>query len=146
MAERSVLERECAVFTRYLGAGAGDPYVLARYLAAHAAGVVELPRTARFERVIVGLARLGPGLTRALDAYSRLFGNGNLLRRKLVLLLAVLETRAPHDGTLDAPTPGSTLGMFTRMAWLALVFATLALVSALALLPVRLACALGGER
>ncbi|MCY3003917.1 MAG: hypothetical protein NTV21_19145 [Planctomycetota bacterium] len=146
MADRATLERECAAFARYLGAGAGDAYVTEQYVAAHEAGVVELPGTTGFERSVVALARALPWSLRALDAHARVFGNGSLLRRKLVLLLAILETRAPHDEALDTPTAGSNLGMFVRMAWLGAVFATLVVVTALLLLPVRVVSLAGGAR
>ncbi len=146
MADRATLERECAVFVRYLGAGAGDAYVASQYVAAHEAGVVELRETSGFELSVVALARALPWAVRALDAHARVFGNGSLLRRKLVLLLAILETRAPHDAALDTPTPGSSFAMFVRMAWLGLVFATLVVVTALLLLPVRVVSLAGGPR
>lgn len=146
MADRATLERECAVFARYLGAGAGDAYVTSQYVAAHEAGVVELPETTGFERSVVALARTLPWAVRALDAHARVFGNGSLLRRKLVVLLAILETRAPHDSALDTPTQGSSLAMFVRMAWLGIVFATLVVVTALLLVPVRVVSFAGGPR
>ena len=146
MADRATLERECAAFVRYLGAGAGDAYVIAQYVAAHEAGVVESARTSGFERSVVALARALPWSVRALDAHARVFGNGSLLRRKLVLLLAILETRAPHDEALDTPNPGSNLGMFVRMAWLGAVFAALVVVTAVLLLPVRVVWLAGGAR
>jgi hypothetical protein len=146
MSEHTELAREVDVFCRYLcGAPAGE-YVLAQYLGAHAAGVVELPSTTSFDRALVRMARASPALTRALDAYARVFANGGLLRRKLVLLLAILETKSPTAEQLDAPTEGSRAGMLARMAWLGVVFAVLVVATALALVPVRVACALRGTK
>jgi hypothetical protein len=146
MVERAELERECSTFSRYLcGAEAGE-YVRSKYVAAHEAGVVELASTTRFEHEVARIAGRSPALARALDSYSRVFGNGNLLRRKLVLVLALLESKSPPAEEIDAPTPGSNLGMFARMAWLGAAFAARVVVTAIALLPVRVACALRGER
>lgn len=144
--EPGELARECDVFCTYLCGAPQDAYVRDKYLAAHRAGVVELPDTSRFEHALVRIARTAPWLARCMDAHSRVFGNGNLLRRKLVLLLGVLESRWPSAELVDAPTPGSNQGMFARMAWLAALFALRVVLSALALLPVRLVCALGGRR
>lgn len=138
MADLAALERECDVFARYLGASAGDPYVKAQYVAAHEAGVVELAGTNAFQRRVVSLASSAPWSLRALDVHSRVFANGGLLRRKLVLLLAILETRAPHDAELDTPTAGSHAGLFLRMAWIGLVFVVLLIASTIALAPVAL--------
>lgn len=146
MVERGELERECAVFGRYLCGAEPDEYVRGKYVAAHELGVVELPGTTRVERAVVALARKGPWLARAMDSQARILGNGSLVRRKLVLLLALLESRSPSAEALDAPTPGSALGMFARLAWLAAAFAFAALLGALLLVPLRIVCALGGRR
>lgn len=146
MAERLELDRECDAFARYLGASAGDEYVREQYRAAHAAGAVELHSTTSFERAVVSLARSVPVLVRPLDAHARVFSNGGLLRRKLVLLLAILEVRAPHDEELDTPTGTSVPGMFLRMVWLGLVFGVLLACGTLLSLPIWLASRLGASR
>ncbi len=146
MLERDELERECATFCRYLSGGDASAYTRAKYVAAHECGAVEGLRTTSFERAVARLARAAPLLTRMLDAHERVFANGSLLRRKLVLVLALLESKSPPAEELDAPTHGSTLGMFVRMAWLGCVFALSVIVMALALLPVRVACAFGAGK
>ncbi|MFM7297182.1 MAG: hypothetical protein ACKO4Q_08165 [Planctomycetota bacterium] len=146
MAERVELERECDVLARYLGASAGDEYVRAQYRAAHDAGVVELPGTSSFERTVVAVARHVPVLSRPLDAHARVFAPSSLLRRKLVLLLAILEVRAPHDEELDTPTGSSVLAMFARMAWLGLVFLAALFLGSLLSVPIWLISLAGGAR
>jgi len=142
----SLLERECDVFVRYLSGVAPSEYVLERYLAAHAAGVVEPPGgAADFERWIVRRASSATWLVRALDAHQRVFANGSLLRRKLVLLLALLEVRAPHAEAIDTPTGSSRAAMLFVLAWLGARFALTLLVATLVLAPVQLAFKLGGR-
>lgn len=139
------LERECEVFVRYLSGAAPSAYVQEQYAAAHAAGVVQPPGGAtKFDEFIVALARTGGVVTRALDAHARVFANGSLLRRKLVLLLALLEVRSPHAEALDTPTGGSRLVMFLCMAWLGVRFAFTVMLTALVLLPLKLVFKLGG--
>lgn len=134
------LERECEVFARYLSGAAPSAYVREQYAAAHAAGVVDPPGGAtRFDAFVVALARRGAFVTRALDAHARVFANGSLLRRKLVLMLALLEVRSPHAEALDTPTGSSSVAMFAAMGWLGLRFALTVLLTALVLLPLRLA-------
>jgi hypothetical protein len=136
-----LLERECEVFSRCLSGEPPGDYVRQQYLAAHRAGAVEAPGGATpFERAVVTLARLGPGMARALDAHARVFANGSLLRRKLVLLLALLEVRSRHAERIDTPTGSSTFALFAALAWLGLRFVVTVFVTALALLPVRLYC------
>lgn len=141
------LDRECEVFVRYLTGRAPDGLVREGYRAAHRAGVVELPRACTsFDRVLVRLACLGPVATRAADSHARVFRPGGLLRRKLVLVLALLES-GPAQREVDTVQPGSRLGLFARMAWMGACFALVVLVTGLVLLPVRLAClALPGAR
>lgn len=144
MSERRELELECAKFVRYLSGAEPDRYVIERYVAAHDAGAVELPGTSRFERAVVRIARRGP--VRMLDAHSRVFANGSLLRRKLVLVLALLETRSPTAERIDAAVPGSSAALFLRIGMFGILFAARVAVASVLLLPVRLACAFGGGR
>lgn len=138
------LDRECDVFCRYLtGAGASE-YVRERYRAAHERGAVDPESGATaFDRALVSIARSGPLVARFADAHARIFAAGGLLRRKLVLLLALLEVREPEK--VDTVTQRSALGFFAYAAWLAFAFALMLFVSTLALLPVRLVCAFGGK-
>jgi hypothetical protein len=141
-----LLERECDVFVRYLSGTAPSNYVRERYLAAHAAGVVE-PRggATGFERWVVRRASSATWLVRALDAHQRVFANGSLLRRKLVLLLALLEVRAPHAEALDTPTGSSRAAMLFVLAWLGVRFALTVALTTLVLAPFQLAFKLGGR-
>ncbi len=141
------LDRECDVFARYLtGVPAGD-YLRTKYREAHGgggpgAGVVG-PATGSFDSALVGFARSGTFATRLADAHARLFANGGLLRRKLVLMLALLECSAPER--VDAVVSRSITGFFFRAAWLGVCFVLLALLSLVVLLPLRLVCALFGS-
>jgi hypothetical protein len=142
MPEPAELERECAVFCRYLCGEPASSYVLEKYRAAHTCGAIDPPGGATsFDRALVALARQA-WLTRAIDGYARVFAKGGLLRRKLVALLAILEVKAPFDDALDTPTSASTFAFFARLAWLGAVFALTLLVTSIVLLPVRAACAL----
>jgi hypothetical protein len=141
MADEARLARECSVFCRYLSGEEPSDYVRAKYRAAHEAGAVEPADGATsFDRALVAIARGGPWLTRAMDSYARVFANAGLLRRKLVLVLALLETKSPSDRAVDSPTSSSKLAFFASIAWLGLAFALTVAVTAIALLPVRLVC------
>ncbi|MCE9596212.1 MAG: hypothetical protein K8S98_18635 [Planctomycetes bacterium] len=146
-AEASILEREGATFGRYLGAGESSHRALAKYREAHELGVVVTSAAStRFDRALVGFARLGTFATRLADTHARLFRKGGLLRRKLVLLLAILETHADTADRVDAPTVGSPAVFVVEVAFRLIVFAVLALVGLVVFLPLRVVCAFGSAR
>ncbi len=115
------LAREAGVFARYLiGAPAGD-YAAEQYAAGHAALPTSCPPPAA-GRVLVRVAAAHPLLTRIADAYVRLFAPRSLLRHKLVLLLAILESSAGSHPAF-APRPASPLGVVLRLAAAGTAFA-----------------------
>lgn len=113
----TILERECAVFTRFLTGLDPSGYVRTRYVAAHAVRPHFAETTPRETR-LVALAAAGRFWCRLADAYAALFEPQGLLRRKLVMLLAVLETCPPYFEVLDRPLrggwPGALLGLTLR--------------------------------
>lgn len=143
----SDLGRECDTFCRYLSGARAPEGVRAKYREAHELGVVATAAAStRFDRALVAWARSGTFATRLADAHARLFRNGGLLRRKLVLLLAILETHGDTVGRVDAPTVSGPAGFVVETALRLAVFALLALVGLVVFVPLRLVCALGGAR
>ena len=135
------LARECEVFTRHIAGRAPTPYVARRYAEAHAVlGGME-PRDGH-GRWLLRVARSGPVACRVSDAWARLAAPRSALRKKLVVLLAILEVSPPFAAELDQPRGGPLLE-WTRIAVSGMA-TLLALAVALVLfLPVRLA---GGGR
>ncbi len=152
MSADAALDREAAVFVRYLtgadpsspgqGGAAGD-YVLAKYRDAHARGAVG-EATDGFDAALVRWAAAGPLRARWVDGYARFFASGGLLRRKLVLVLALLESRAPTDALVDQVEPGSRAGFLAGMTLSMGLFALRLVGAALVLTPARLV--LSGRR
>lgn len=141
------IERECDTFCRYLSGAAAPERTMLKYLDAHGLGVVEtLAASTRFDRALVRFARLGTFAARLADTHARLFRKGGLLRRKLVLLLAILETHADTVDRVDAPTVGSPAVFVVEVVLRLIVFAVLALVGLVVFLPLRIVCAFGGAR
>lgn len=99
------LRRECRVFTKHLiGSEPGD-YVLERYVDAHRVRTEFTPRS-RFDRFLCSFADFSPLTARLADAWAAVFSPTSVLRRKLILLLAMLESSAPHYRRLEAVTGG----------------------------------------
>ena len=145
-AAQAALDRECANFCRYLVDHAPSANVLSRYRAAHSQGVVETAEcSTRFDRALVSFARHGSLHARLSDAHARLFCPAGLLRRKLVLALALLETDAQSHRRVDLVSPGSRLGFLLRCVGWALGFLLQALLGLLIFLPMRLLCSLRGK-
>lgn len=112
------LERECGIFARHLvGIEPGD-YVVLKYVEAHRTS----PRLARgnaLDQVLLRFASISPFLVRFPDAYARWFMPQAVLRKKLVLLLAILETSAPSYRTVDAVPQSNRFALFARLAGVA---------------------------
>jgi hypothetical protein len=141
-AELGVLHRECEVFCRYLVGRPPDAYILAKYVEAH-----QLTRNyaggSRFDRLLVAVAAWATVFAGLTDSYCALFARQCLLRRKLILLLAILESCAPAHGFFDAiePTPVAILAL--RLLGRGILFGIRVAAAALVLLPLQVA--LGGS-
>lgn len=104
------LDRECRTFMRHLLGVDGDAFVHETYRAAVGQLPALQPQTP-FDALLLDRARRGVWWTRLGDAYAGLFARDSALRRRLVLLLAILESRAPFHQRIDVPAhpPGTVL-------------------------------------
>jgi len=143
----SELERECDTFCRALIGRASPEPVRAAYVRAHEAGVIlrDAPeQPTRFDEWLVRFARGGSSRTRLADSYAVLFARSTLLRRKLVLLLAILESTAPSARWVDTPDPGTPRGFFASAFVQVCGFAIRAAIAAAFITFVRISFALTG--
>ncbi len=149
------LERECGVFCRALVGVDAPPALRAAYVRAHdvgavfgaapiaassAAGAPTPPSSSAppFDRWLVRFAAASPARTRFADSYAVIFARGSLLRRKLVLALALLESHAATSRLADSPRPGAAPAFYARAAFAAALFVLRAALAALVLSPVQL--------
>ncbi len=63
------------------------------------------PRTAQ-DRMLVRIAARGPFMTGLADAWARFFAPAGDLRRRLTLLLAILESTSPGEAAFEPPAGG----------------------------------------
>ena len=92
MSPAGELDDECSRYCRYLTGRPATNYVAGKYAAAHEYRQRELtaaPRT--FDRLLWQLSTRGVWATRLADGYARFMAPSGLLRKKLVVLLAILE-------------------------------------------------------
>jgi hypothetical protein len=119
---RAQLERECRIYGRYLIGREPDEYIIEEYIACHEAGRIPEPAD-RFERFLLAASLSRPFVTRMADAYaSRLLKYG-ALRKKLVLVLALLECAPATFGSLDEVDGGGLSGTMVRGAARVFLFA-----------------------
>jgi hypothetical protein len=135
--DQAILPDEFGRYVRYLTGEAGTAYQAQKYVACH--DKRQLSPQSRFDAFLLRFSRFGGiGLSLA-DAYSGLFFRTCLLRKKLMLTLAILECSPPTFVALDAPDRGGR-GVIVSML-LRLVAAAIALVAAaLLLLPAQIVC------
>ncbi len=141
--ESSALERECRAFCRYLTGRLPDGYVLEKYAEAHRVAR-DYSGGSRFDHLLVNIAAGGPVRANFADSYAGLFARRSLLRRKLILLLAILESCAPARGFLDAIEPISSVLLYLRLLARGALFLVRVLAAAVFLFPLQVA--LGGSR
>jgi hypothetical protein len=109
------LERECELFTALIARRPPSPYVVRKYLEAHRVHPV-LERAAGFEARLLHAATSGRIAARLADAYARHMLPRGVLRKKLVLLFAILETAPGFHRQLTFDTPRTRLGVVTTLA------------------------------
>ncbi len=133
------LDRECSVFCRYLLGQEPNEYVKKKYREAH--------QSRSFNRgehsdpgdgFLVKIARINPWSAKIIDAYSRVFRPYSTIRKKLVLLLAILESCAPTHGYLDSVDSNSIPLLALRLVQRCLTFALILMVGIGVILPVEL--------
>jgi NADH dehydrogenase len=127
-ADPAVLRREVSVLTRHLIGVEPPPYVAAKYVAAHEPGR-EGPGSGEGD-VLVSLAHRGPFAARLADAWGALFDRGGPLRRKLVLIVALLESTGSTAARVDTPDRGGAVGFLVRAVLEGALFAGTVLFAA----------------
>jgi hypothetical protein len=145
MTESSQLERECHVFTRLLTGEDATAGIIAKYRDAHAVLEGCVPVSA-IDRRLTGVARAGAPLARMADAYARLFAPNSAFRRKLVLLLAILETSPPFHARIDRTEPRGLVTTLGRLALAGVLGVLAALAGMLLFGPMHVWARLAGRR
>ena len=137
--------RECTVFAIHLVGQPANDYVQRKYAEAHAVSDAFVPSGA-FEAWLIRAAGRHRWATMAADGYARLFLPDSALRRKLVLLLAILETCPPSHEQIDRAVGGPPALVLARLTVRGSIAAGAALAGIVLFTPVRLAFALSGRR
>ena len=143
MPDEEPLRREFGVFATYLGARGDLRRGAAEYERAHAS----LPGGATpLDRALLRFARIGPAAASLADAYARFVRPYGLLRRKLVLALAVLESSAATHAAFDTAVPSGPVVAWLSLAAFGARWAVRTIVAFVVLAPVHLHSALFSPR
>jgi len=136
------MDRECDVFCRSLVGSPAPPAVVEAYRRAHESGrlATTATLTAR-DRALLLLARSGPRAARLADSFAALFARQSELRRKLVLLVAILECRPETASKVDRVTVSRRARWYPEAAALGLLWAVRAVVATLSVSVLWLWCA-----
>jgi len=108
-----------------------------------------LDAISRRNRIRFVMSRGEAGAANMADAHARVFQAGGLLRRKLVLMLAILESSGDTESRVDSVTAESRLGFLVGMGFRMAGFATLLILGTLVFLPLKALAVLetvGGRR
>jgi hypothetical protein len=130
------LQRECSVFTRYLTNREPDDYLLGKYVAMQACAA-RPDACDRIDAALLRVARLGVTATRIADAYARIFRPRTVLRRKLILALALAENSRAFHRSLTSGAVGSRAANGLRAAGAVAAFALALLTGVLIFTPLR---------
>lgn len=140
----TALDRECTAFTKYLIQRTPNAYVLGKYRDAHATSIVirNLPRSS-FDIILLGLAALHPWALALVDSYSSVLFRSSAVRKKMVLLIAILESCSPSYIYFDKPESKGLPAFVLKMFWQGCIFAISLLLGIALLLPIQLLLGLG---
>ncbi len=134
------LAKECKVFCNYLSNMESGEYVSNKYIGAHVLGNGEpLFRSTDFDRFLVNFSQRGKFCLRLVDSYTRFFSRNSAFRKKLILLLAILESTYPYHEYIDSADSCGKVRLFASLFAKLLIFPFYLLLSALVLSPFHFA-------
>lgn len=95
------LQQECILFTRYLINCIPNSYVQKKYIKGHKTSEI-YGNTNAFDFYLILAARKNTFLIRLADTYTSFFYRKAALRKKIILLLAILECCSPTFSYFDS--------------------------------------------
>jgi hypothetical protein len=134
-----VLDRECGVFCRYLIGENPNEYIKKKYRDAHLGHPFTASNASHpFDEFLLGMASVNTWTTRLIDVYSVVFQPSSLVRKKLILLLAILESSAPTHRFLDSVDSNFLLFFLMKCVFRLLTFFGVLVVVIVLIFPLQL--------
>ena len=136
------LYKEAHFFTKYLLESAPNDYVLNKYEEGHGkCSLYPYGQTNAFDKILIKLARLNQFFLRMIDGYCRIFYKNAMIRKKLTLVLAILESCSPFHEYLDSVVSYSKSKLFAVLLMKPLLFGFHLALSTLVIGPFHIAFA-----
>ena len=129
------LERQARVLAQYLTGTKAPDSVVRKYLDYHR---MHDRAEIGFDRFLLAISTRGPILTAIADSYCCHFRKSAVLRKKLVLLLALLECTGESSRRLDTADGTSGLRLWAMLAWRGTVHIAALAASLILVLPFHL--------
>jgi len=130
------LKRECIRFTEYLVNCYPSVYIQEKYLEGNKFSGIE-NNINEFDAFLIKVANKNTLMIKLADIYTAVFYRKAVLRKKLVLLLAVLESCPSTYSKIDSVSNDSKLFLFLKIAQKILIFSLLLPVSIIIFFPIR---------
>jgi hypothetical protein len=131
------LERECRAYTRYLCGQDASPYLIEKYLDFHQKLGHEL-KADSFDSFLVRMSARGGLWVGLSDSYARILRKNTVLRKKLIVVLALLECTPPSFEKLDSVPTGGIVGTVLRLAGTSARFVLTSALAVIIFFPARL--------
>lgn len=125
--------------SRYMIGQQPSDYVIEKYIEAHRySEMVDGSNQKPFERFLLQIATRNVFLLKVVDAYSAIFNPSSVLRNKLILLVAIMESCAPSYRAFEAQESASNIQILYELAWKGALFAISFALAFLILIPTQL--------
>ena len=135
---RSALTHECTLLHHYLLGNTPGSYVIEKYGAAHE-HLPQLTHAASwFDGFLLRASHVHPILLRLIQAYTRIFLPAALVRKKAVLLLAIIECCAPSLVSIQAARKRSPAAAILTSALTVAGFGLELILAAIVFAPIHL--------
>ena len=105
------------MFSRYLAGVEATPYLVEAYTRGHRHLPALKAEPDALDQLLLRFARGAPWRARLADAYARRARPTGILRQKLVLQLAVLESSPPAHAWINSADVGPVTIVLARTAW-----------------------------
>lgn len=133
----SDLERECRMFTNYLINQEPDTYILNKYRLGNEIEKIGM-NISLFDSLLINAAQKRTFLLKLADAYTSFFYKNAAIRKKLIMLVAILECCASTYNQVDFANERSRASLYLKVGNKAFVFLINLVISIIVFLPMKL--------
>lgn len=137
-ARNKQLERECEVYTNFLVNDGPSRYILNKYLEAHReSNIFDGSELEAFETFLLEFSSRNTFFARLVDSYASFFYKGSIIRKKIILLLAILESCSPSYRQFEAPDSSNWIVLSFTLFLKGIIFAFNLFIAVVLFMPIR---------